>query len=123
MDERHVSQQLERIREQRVRSGPDQSAKALFDATARQYAKLERSLSGAAGAWAEQCPPELLERTSVHKCERGVLEIGVRDSATRYEVDRFLRSGGQRAVIRACPTSIRRIKLVGEARTSAGAGR
>jgi len=114
MDSRLVSEQLERLRAVRVKPGPDRSSRALFEAKAHELAKLERSLSGGAGAWAEHCPPELVGRTSVRKCERGVLEIGVRDSATRYEVDRFLRSGGQRAIIRACPASIRRIKLVAD---------
>ena len=41
-----------------------------------------------------------------------MLTIGVSDSAVRYEVDRLLRTGAQRQLVRSCPSTLRKVKVV-----------
>ncbi len=43
---------------------------------------------------------------------RGLVTIGVEDASTRFELDRLLRAGAERAFIRACAASVRKIRLV-----------
>lgn len=117
VNEQQARNQLESLRARRVRPEPDQSFTSLFRERAVELDRLEKRLGAIAGAWQRLCPPELLPRTSVRSLSRGVLTIGVEDAAARYELDRFLRSGAERTFIRACPTTVRKVKLVAAAPT------
>lgn len=72
----------------------------------------KRRLAPLAAALAEVLPAEIAERTTLMGLQRGVLEIGVADSGTRFELDRFLRSGGEAALLRLIPVAVRRVRVV-----------
>lgn len=103
---------LEALRKGRVRPERDGSLGAMFRERAAELEKLEKRLGGIARAWQSVCPPELVGRTSVRSLARGVLTIGVEDASTRFELDRLLRAGAERTFVRACPTTVRKVKLV-----------
>ena len=110
--EEEVKLRLEALRKGRVRPERDGSLGEMFRERSAELQKLEKRLGGVARAWQSVCPPELLGRTSVRSLARGVLTIGVEDASTRFELDRVLRAGGERTFIRACPTTVRKLKLV-----------
>jgi len=103
---------LESLRRLRVHEGRDLGVSALFERTAADLKRTERSLGAAADAWRAVCPAALLDRTSVVSLNRGVLTIGTDSASTRYELDRVLRSGGERELIRSCRASVRKVKVV-----------
>lgn len=107
-----LAAELERLRSRRVRRDRAPEAGVLFAAQARELAKQQKRLGGVAGAWAEVCPPELIERTTILSLSRGVLTIGVPDAAARFELDRFLRAGAERELIRLAPATVRTVRLV-----------
>lgn len=103
---------IESLRGLRVRPGRDQGVAELFRRTASELERAERSIGQASEAWRAVCPSDLLTRTSVVSLNRGVLTVGADSASTRYELDRMLRAGGERAVIRACRASVRKVKVV-----------
>lgn len=78
----------------------------------RDLKRLERRLGAVAQAWSATCPSAMLCRTTIDGVSRGVLTIRADDSATRFEVDRWLRGGGEREFVSCCPISVRKVRLV-----------
>lgn len=74
--------------------------------------EVEKKIGSIGGVWAEVCPPELQAKTMVEGISRGVATIRVRDSATRFELDRLLRAGMERQLVKRCPTTLRKVKLI-----------
>lgn len=83
-----------------------------MDAVAEDVLKVSRRLGSAGAVWGEVCPAELAASTLVESLSRGVLTIRVADAPARFELDRWLRTGGERAVIGASRAPIRKVKLV-----------
>ncbi|MCC6661443.1 MAG: hypothetical protein IT437_11215 [Phycisphaerales bacterium] len=73
-----------------------------------------RSRAGAAGsgAWNSAAPAELRAVGTPAGVLRGVLTIRTPDAASRFLVDRWLRTGGEAEIIRAATTGIRRVRVV-----------
>lgn len=86
--------------------------RSLFAEAARNAARDERRLGNAGDAWAAVCPGELLERTRIMGLSRGALTVATPDAATRFELDRALRSGAERALIRLCSAPVRKVRVV-----------
>lgn len=112
---RNHADRLTALREARARPTRDAAAGPLFTAAARDLHRLEKKLAGVAEAWEAVCPNHLLERTSILSVSRGVLSIGVADAPARFEIDRLLGAGAKRELIRRCPMTVRRIRLVADA--------
>lgn len=112
VDEKQQAQRLARLRELRVRRAADLSLAGDFDAMARELARRKKALAGAAEAWERVCPPALLAKTALEGLARGVLTVRVPDAATRFELDRFLRCGGEDALVRASRAPLRRVRAV-----------
>lgn len=74
---------------------------------------MDAGLAGATRAWQSVVPPELARSSTIEVLSRGVLRVRVTDSAVRFELDRFLRAGGEARVIGASPAPIRSIRLQG----------
>jgi len=108
----YASQRLDILRASRVKTLPRDDLAEEFDDAARRLAKLERQLGSVSSVWCSVCPTELLEKSRIVQLSRGVLTIGASDSATRFEIDRFLRSGGTQQVLQSTAASIRKIKVV-----------
>ena len=83
-----------------------------MERAADELAKLERQLGGAGAAWARTCPATLLESTRVRSLVRGVLTVEVKGAPARFELDRALRAGMERELIKACPASLHKVKLI-----------
>lgn len=79
---------------------------------AQALKRTRRKHLGCARAWEAVCPQALIGRTSVLGVKSGALTIGVADHATRYELDRLLRGGAERDLVKLAPTTVRRVKLV-----------
>lgn len=102
---------IERLRTLRTPNRPDPSLGGMFDAAGRSLERDRRRSGGVGAAWGEACPARLVEKTAVRGLSRGVLTVAVRDASTRFEVDRWLRSGGLDSLIAASPAAVRRVKL------------
>ncbi|MDX2114065.1 MAG: hypothetical protein SFZ24_00410 [Planctomycetota bacterium] len=111
MMKRTAEHRLERLRALRVRGEAAQALGPLMQRVREELRQVERKLGGVGAAWARVCPAELAARTSVSGLSRGVATILVRDASTKFELDRWLRSGGERELVRSCPTTLRKVKL------------
>ncbi len=105
-------QQLKLLREHRVFRERTVAVGPMAAALGADFKRLERKIGGVAGAWAEVCPPDLVKRTMVEGVSRGVLHIRADDAGTRFEIDRWLRSGGERELVKKCPTTVRKVRVV-----------
>jgi hypothetical protein len=103
---------VERIRQARVRGPGDVSLAMQMDAMLRETRKAQRGLAGVAGAWNAVVPPDLLGATMIEGVARGVLTVRVTTAAKRFALDRFLRSGGEREIVRASPIPVRSVRIV-----------
>lgn len=103
---------LDSLRRLRVHEGRDLGVSGLFQRAATSLERTERTLGAASEAWRAVCPSGLLERTCIVSLNRGVLTVGADSAATRYELDRALRAGGERELIRSCRASVRKVRVV-----------
>lgn len=112
MNERAAQLRLQQLREHRVRKPPNADLRPLFAATAADLTRERKRLANTADAWAAVCPGRLHARTAILSLARGALTIAVPDAPTSFELDRFLRAGGESELIRACRAPVRKLKLV-----------
>ncbi len=103
---------LQRIRDARVRPPRNLSLAPDMDRAIRQAAQLRRATGGCADAWSRIVPEPLLSKTSLEGISKGVLTVRVPDSSTRFDLDRFLRSGAQKQLVSACRANLSRVRLV-----------
>lgn len=85
---------------------------AAVQAVELEVKKLQRATGGVGAAWEEVAPVALAGRCRVAGLSRGVLTLRVKDSAARYEADRFLRSGGEAALASRARVAIKRVRIV-----------
>ena len=100
------------VRASRVRPDRARAMGETFLEQAQAIKRTRRKHLGCARAWEAVCPEALVGRTSVLGVRSGAMTIGVADHATRYELDRLLRAGGERELVRLAPTTVRRVKLI-----------
>jgi len=108
---------LDRARHARVRPAHDFSLAVEVDTQARLIRSVQKGLTRASVAWDRVLggcglSVELLSNVQVKSYRRGILTIRVRDSATKYLLARFLRSGGEASLARLAPVVVTRVKLV-----------
>lgn len=115
MDPEAAALRLQRLREARERKVRDDALSPAFQRAARDLHRLQKGLAGVAEAWEGVCPAELLDRTAIQAIRRGVLTIGVADAPTRYELERLLKGGAERDLIRRCPMTVRKVRLTADA--------
>lgn len=81
-----------------------------LDALEKELKKRRRNVEGI--AWDEVAPPQLAARSGVEKLTPGgILTIRCDDAAARFEIDRWLRAGGDAELRKQSRAGIRRIKL------------
>lgn len=107
-----VIARLTKLRELRVRKDEAPVIGVQIAREADELSRLEKKLGGAGAAWAGVCPAALCERAVPVSLSRGTLQIEVRDAAARYEVDRWLRGGGEARLVAASAAPIRRVRIV-----------
>jgi hypothetical protein len=108
---RILNHDLARLRQFRNRPDPDCTLNTPLTAVCRQIERQHRSAGGVADAWAAVLPPHLARHAEVVSFARGTLVIRAADASTRFQIDRFLRTGGQNELARRAGVAIRRIKL------------
>lgn len=104
--------EIERRRGQRVWPERDLSLAEILGDEERKLRQRHRAVGCVAGLWNELTPAELVEKTELVGLTRGVLRVRVTDSAARFALDRWLRSGGEAELVRRAPVGVRKIKLV-----------
>jgi hypothetical protein len=109
---RRLNEELARLRRYRNRPDPDLSLAAPLRDAGRELQRQCRAASGIAGAWTEVLPPDLSRGSEVLSFSRGLLTVRTADSAARFQIDRFLRGGGQAALARRAGVAVRRIRLL-----------
>lgn len=72
--------------------------------------KQRRNLGKAGEAWAGVVPERLRAAATLGALRRGTLNVHVPDAAARFELDRWLRSGGEAALKKAAPM-LKRLRL------------
>lgn len=112
VDELEAQHRLERFRGSRVVRGANLDISAALSARTGEIARRRRAVGGVGKAWGEVVPAELAARVLDVRLRRDVVTVRVADDAARYELDRWLRSGGWTALINASSTTIRRVKIV-----------
>ncbi len=106
------SADLEQLRTWRNLPERNLSLDTVFSSARKDLKKRARALGGIGAAWAALIPAQLLERATLVSLQRGILTVRCDDSATRFELDRFLRCGGELALIRKAPAGLTRVRLV-----------
>lgn len=104
--------ELERLRKFRAPKERDLTLRVPLGFAAQELRRMRRGLGAVAAAWGQIVPPELAERTALVGISRGVLTVRASDASAKYELERLLRSGGEAAVVRASPVSLRRVRVV-----------
>ena len=79
----------------------------LVDTVARHH----RQVGGAGSAWAAVVPADLCSCCELKQLTRGTLHVRLKDASARFALDRFLRSGGERALVTASGGKIKRVRL------------
>lgn len=106
-----MNDDLQRLRRYRTRSDADLSIGGVLGTTFRQLQRQTSAAGSLEAAWGSVVPPTLAMRTRIASMSRGVLTIQTSDAAARYQLDRFLRAGGEAELLRRSPVPIRRIRL------------
>jgi glycerophosphoryl diester phosphodiesterase len=111
-DPKRVAERIERLRGNRKRTEPARAITESLGRAAESLRAQQRKSSGLGAVWQTLCPTHLIDRTSVESLRRGTATIRVEDASTRFELDRWLRTGGLDDLIHASPAALRRVKLV-----------
>jgi len=107
-----LAARIERARARVVRPPRVRPVAGQFAAVGAGLKRDRARLAAVARAWLECCPGTLAERSAIRSFARGVLTVAADDASTRFELDRWLRSGGEDAVIRASRAPVHRVKIV-----------
>jgi hypothetical protein len=106
-----VSARLAQLRGHRVRPARATAIGGLVDAVRREASRHRRQAGSFVEAWESVIPGPLREATRVRSLRGGVARVGVRDTATRYELDAGLRSSWLGELRLACGQPIRSVRL------------
>jgi hypothetical protein len=98
---------LEQLRGWRNPPQPDLGLGAVMGALQKDLRRRARTLGQASTAWVELVPPELCRRTCLVSLNRSVLAVRVEDASTREALARWLRGGGELALVRRCHGLVR----------------
>ena len=120
MDPGSAKLSLEKLRSLRVPAPRDLSLAAGLAGEVLDAKKRRKAVGGIGTVWAElltevkssSANETLAVRTIVRSFLRGVLTIEASDTATRYEVDRWLRAGGLEMLRKRSPRTLTRVKVV-----------
>ena len=103
--------QFDQLRQWRNRPEPDLTLANLMGGIAADLKRRERSMGDVAGAFTRLAPAPLRAGATLATLSRGTLLIRQPNAALRFQLDRWLRDGGELALVKACPTRLTRVKL------------
>lgn len=107
-----ITNHLESLRGYRTPAERGRGIGKDLDALRADIERRQKALGGIGEAWSATVPPTMAAAAELKGVTRGVLSVRVRDAAARHTLDRFLRSGGLDALIRACPVTLTSVKFV-----------
>jgi hypothetical protein len=112
-DSATLAARLEAARAARTRrgGGAPQDLSRVMLVQVPEVRRMRRQLAGIAAAWAEVVPAELSEQIRLEGVTSGVLNVRAANAAVRFQLDRFLRGGGEKELLRRFPVAIRRIRI------------
>lgn len=84
---------LQRVAQRRARPEFDPSIGRIVDAIAGGARRDAKRLGTVAQAWTAIVPPEVCARCRLEALDRTILSVVADDAATRFEIDRMIRSG------------------------------
>ena len=103
---------LARLRASRNAPEPDLSLGFLKKQFHRDVARPHKQLAELVELWQQLMPADLARHARLESLSRGVLRVSVDSSARLYELDRLLRGGLERELIRShAGPAFRRIRL------------
>ena len=112
MDARQGDDRLKRLREHRVWAERDLSLGFLPGQFQREVARPFKQLAPLAELWQQLVPADLARHARLERLKGGVLHVAVDSSAHLYELDRLMRQGLERELVRAAKGApLRRVKL------------
>ncbi|MGP1273303.1 MAG: DciA family protein [Phycisphaerales bacterium] len=103
---------LDRLRALRAPRERAEPLGAALETFRRQLEQREQSIGPVQRAWNETIPEELARASTIVGLRRGTLTIRIADNSARFATDRLLRAGGELRVLRRCPRTVRRIRLI-----------
>ena len=104
--------ELERLRAFKQAPTPRRELAPFLESAQKSLQKQRRASPQIQAAWDGVVPAELREIASPIGLARGVLRIKVRDAAAVYQLEKFLRGGGEVELVRRCGVAIRSVKLM-----------
>lgn len=109
--DRYTHEKFQRLRASRVPAPRPLDLRAEMGAIAKDLRR-RMAGSGAGAAFIKLAPRELAAFTTVVGVRSGVLQLRPHNTAARYALDRWLRSGGERSLLSTAPGALVRVKLV-----------
>ncbi len=106
-----ASARIDRLRGFRVRPPRDIAIGGVVAAIRREASRHQRQAGSFVEAWESVIPEELRSATRVRGLRGGIARVGVRDAATRYELDAGLRGGWLAELRLACGQPVRSVRL------------
>jgi hypothetical protein len=103
---------LARLRAWRGPRSRDDSLRDEMARLARSVRTQSRATEGIGAVWTGAAPAELVAKVEVIGVRRGVLTLRPDCASTRYELDRWLRQGGEQKLMGLAPVTLTRVRLV-----------
>ncbi|MBA4027930.1 MAG: hypothetical protein C0475_02095 [Planctomyces sp.] len=103
---------LNQLRAWRTRGEPDLTLKLPLARMSKEIRQQAGTLGRLTPAWIALVPAEARARATLVSLARGVLTVRCHDAAVRFELDRWLRGGGEMDLVRAVPSGLLRVRLV-----------
>jgi len=111
MDEREAEYRLKRVGPSRAVRRPTLGIGDALSIEVGAIRRQKRAVGGIGRAWAAVLPEALAMHVETIRVNRGVLTVKATDAAGRYELDRWLRSGGRTALIESATTTVRKVRI------------
>ncbi len=90
----------------------DLALRAEFGALSKSIKRQARSVGGLGAALVQMLPPELAEHIEVVSMARGVLTVRAADASVKFQVDRWLRAGGEQELTLRGGVALVRVRLI-----------
>lgn len=108
--DRLTNSDLKKLRSWRTFREKDLSIGATVEGLARQAAAQQKRVDGIGTVWEELVPPHVRKACTVEGLAAGVLTVKAGGASGRFQVDRWLRSGGAALLNRK--GGVKRVKIV-----------
>jgi hypothetical protein len=95
----------DKLRGWRTQRTPDLGMTGIIQKIADSTRRQQRTGGFAWSALDTACPPELRRAITSAVVRRGVLTLSIPDAAARFQLDRWLRTGGKTAILTALRTA------------------